>query len=118
MAAAASSVNEHLRITIPLNPVPDTSTILLHLDVALAFQAAEMRPGQRITHVKNADISVPIDRAEHVDFGIRSPGASPRPIAAEGFCGLLATLGDFIHSDHHHPWTLPMNGAHNHNAVR
>ena len=25
--------------------------------------------------------------------GIWSPGASPRPIAAEGFCGLLATLG-------------------------
>ena len=50
--------------------------------------------------------------------GIRSPGASPRPIAAEGFCGPLATLGDFIHSDHYHPWTLPMKGAHNHNAVR
>jgi len=34
------------------------------------------------------------------------------------FCGLLATLGDFVHSDHYHPWTLPMNGAHNHNAAR
>jgi hypothetical protein len=41
-----------------------------------------------------------------------------RPIAAEAFCGLLATLGDFIHSDHYHLWTLPMNGAHNHNAAR
>jgi hypothetical protein len=38
--------------------------------------------------------------------------------AAEDFCGVLATLGDFIHGDHHHPWTLPMNGAHNHNAAR
>jgi hypothetical protein len=26
-----------------------------------------------------------------------------RLIAAEAFCGLLATLGDFIHSDHYHP---------------
>src|SRR5215469_651182 len=28
------------------------------------------------------------------------------PVAAESFCGLLATLGDFIHSDHYHRWTL------------
>jgi hypothetical protein len=30
MAAAANSVNEHLRITVPLKPVSDTSTIFLH----------------------------------------------------------------------------------------
>ena len=24
---------------------------------------------------------------------------------------MLATLGDFIHTDHYHSWTLPMNGA-------
>jgi hypothetical protein len=45
-------------------------------------------------------------------------GVLSRPIAAEAFCGLLATLGDFVHSNHYHRWTLPMNGAHNHNAAR
>ena len=31
--------------------------------------------------------------------------------AAEDFCGVLATLRDFIHGDHFHRWTLPMNGG-------
>jgi hypothetical protein len=30
-------------------------------------------------------------------------GVLSRPIAGEAFCGLLATLGDFVHSDHYHP---------------
>src|SRR5262245_57024219 len=72
--------------------------------VARAGRGSEFSPNNRV-----------IDRAERVDFGIGSPGASPRP---EAFCGLLATLGDFIHSDQYHPWTLPMNGAHNFNAAR
>jgi len=49
---------------------------------------------------------------------VPTPGAVAETIAAGLSVGVLATLGDFIYSDHYHPWTLPMNGAHNHNAAR
>jgi hypothetical protein len=36
---------------------------------------------------------------------VAGSSAFSRPIAAEAFCGLLATPGDFIHSDYYHLWT-------------